>query len=160
MRIEELYRAAWHESGHAIAAYRCQRPIRRIEVDLEGVGMTRCASVRRQARDHFSGRDWRGLVEQEICICLAGPIAEEITHGRNAQSARVDLQHAHEWLSELMVPDDSVLLTFTARARALLMEPRSWRAVGQVARRLIQGRTISGAGVDAICGALQVPRAR
>ena len=154
---QELCASAHHEAGHAVA-YRYGRPVRQIEIDGEGSGLTRCLGLKADARRMFRRRVWQTLVQQEICICLAGPLAEEIAHGRNTESAKIDLQHARRWLGELMVPDDSILTTFATQTRELLIEPETWNAVRTVARRLIQGRKITGPQVDTICHALRVPR--
>jgi Peptidase family M41 len=158
--LSKLYRAAFHEAGHAIAAFHYRRPIRLIRIDREGEGGTYCQALQHGARSSFRRRVWRTLVQQEICICLAGPIAEEIAHGKNAESAEIDLQHAHEWLRELMAPDDGDLVTFASRTRELLTEPQTWNAVHNVARRLMQVRWITGADVNTVCHALKVPRVK
>jgi ATP-dependent Zn protease len=156
--LSKLYSAAFHEAGHALAAYRYRRPIRLIRIDREGEGGTYCQALQHGARSSFRRRVWRTLVQQEICICLAGPIAEEIAHGKNAESAEIDLQHAHEWLRELMVPDNSALVTFATRTRELLIEKQTWIAVRHVAARLLQVRRITGSEVERICHGLEVPR--
>ncbi len=155
--MTELYRAAYHEAGHAVAAFHYHRSIRGVTVDTEGSGGTFCAALHPRARGRFPDAAWRRLVEEEICICLAGPIAEGIAHGAAVESAEIDLKHVQRWMGELEVPN-AALVTFVARARAVLREPRTWNAVRTVARRLIQGRRISGADVDAIFRAHNVPR--
>ena len=107
--MRELYRVAWHEAGHAIAAFHYRRPIRLVTADVEGTGATRCLELKADARSMFRGRVWRQLVQQEIVICLAGPIAEEIEHG-DAESAEIDLQMARKWLAELMMQEDLALV--------------------------------------------------
>jgi ATP-dependent Zn protease len=158
--LSKLYSAAFHEAGHALAAYRYRRPIRLIRIDREGEGSTYCQALQHGARSSFRRRVWRTLVQQEICICLAGPIAEKIAHGKNAESAVIDLQHAHEWLRELMVSDYGALATFATRTRELLIEQQTWIAVRHVAARLLQVRGITGREVNTICDALKVPRVR
>jgi len=156
--IEDLYRAAWHEAGHAIAAYRYGRPIRLVTADTKGEGGTFCHALQPGARSRFRGRVWSELVKQEICICLAGPIAEEIKHGAAEDSVKIDIQMARRWLGEIMVQEALGLAMLTARTRKLLTEPQTWNAVGDVARRLIQGRKIRGTDVNTICHSHQVQR--
>jgi hypothetical protein len=156
--LSNLCRAAFHEAGHAIAAFHYRRPIRLIRVDRHGEGSAYCDALQHGVRNRFRRRVWQTLVQQEICICLAGPIAEEIAHGSDAESSDIDLHHAKDWLRELMVPDDSALVTFASRTRELLTERQTWRAASEIARRLIQTRRIIGADVGTICHALKVPR--
>ncbi len=153
---KELCASAYHEAGHALAAYRYGRPVLKIEIDGEGSGATRCLGLKPDARRMFRRRVWRELVQQEILIALAGPLAEEIKYGKNAESAKIDWQHAHRWLAELDM--QNALATFATQTRELLTEPATWNAVRTVARRLIQGRKITGPEVEAICRAQGVSR--
>ncbi len=158
--MRELSRTAWHESGHAVAAFVFARRISRVTANLDGNGGVSCDFLRPEARTHFRRRIWRQLVEEEIVICLAGPLTEEIAAaGADDDSGSIDLQHVRGWMRELnMEPEDSALAPFAARTITLLTEPRTWRAVGQLARRLIRARKISGAEVERLCRALDVPR--
>ncbi len=95
---------------------------------------------------------------QEIMINLAGMVCEGLKHGTaDLDAAGVDLRTIHRWLRELEM-QNSAVLTFAEQTRGILTDQRTWAAVERIAKRLLQARQITGADVERICHALEVPR--
>jgi hypothetical protein len=179
---------AHHEAGHAAMIYPFWYPIREsgITIDLSTPGIGNVASGRSDAfvkeerdfmrsRGHAALRAWQQRVGQEIIINIAGPMAEfrYLNGGRSpagtlsSSSADVsgDIERVH-YLIELQDPlawpsqDPYEMSLYCGWTRKLLREPRTWRAIRELAARLIQSGFVSGEDAEALFAAHKVPRAK
>jgi hypothetical protein len=156
MRQVEI--AAFHEAGHALAAWHFHRPIRRVEVDAAGGGGVYCRMLKAASRPKYERRDWEDVVGQEVTICVAGPLAEHIAYRADWKNAgSIDLQTAVEWLDQLR-HGGGRMGEFIERAQEILYQPRAQDAIGEMSRRLVRVRAIDGADVERIFRAHRVPR--
>ncbi len=151
----EFWKAAIHEAGHGVMAYCFGRTIRRIRIHADGTGGVHCAALKENSRAKFPEGVWRRLVQEEIMICLGGPLAEQKFDGSfSRESASVDLERANLWLKEL--DSRAEIRQFADRTVAHLR--RHWPAVPILAGRLLRARQMNGAEVEAICRRAKVPR--
>jgi hypothetical protein len=121
----------------------------------------RCQTLKPSARDLFPAETFQRHVEEEIMIALGGMAAEtRLKIPFDAEACSVDVQNARRWLAKLGQADEVSYRSFVRRTGQLLREPRTWRAVRTVARRLVHRGMMSGAAVDAICQELEVPRSK
>jgi hypothetical protein len=149
----KLYRAAYHEAGHCVAALRFALPLLEVVIHPDGTGCTKYArrlgvgEVERWAVSAFAG------IEAEVDRFGNAPI-EEDQHAIARALAALGL----DW-------GEPRLDGFRERARALVREER--RAIGTVAAALLRRRHMSGDEVGVIlspsgrrrrCGSRDVSR--
>jgi hypothetical protein len=152
-------RAAFHEAGHAAAAFIFRRPIYRIRINDGGSSFVSCSELAPAARDLFPYSVWRELARQEIAITLAGPIAERLCSGKSDPRAwRGDLATATQWKQALNVSAGTPLPV--SAVQRMLSEVRTWRAVRELAQCLAETRHMSGCDASAVCSFHGVPRIR
>jgi len=141
----KLYRAAYHEAGHCIAALRFALPLLEVVIHPDGTGCTKYArrlgvgEVERWAVSAFAG------IEAEVDRFGNAPI-EEDQHAIARALAALGL----DW-------GEPRLDGFRERARALVREER--RAIGTVAAALLRRRHMSGDEVGVILSAVRPPQA-
>jgi len=105
MKRKELEKTAYHEAGHAVAAFEMKRSFRHvtIEPDEESLGHIMFTKFRDSFRpDIDSYSKIRNPLEKAIITALAGPIAEQIFSGRkNLIGAGGDFHNASEYADYL-----------------------------------------------------------
>lgn len=146
LRQEDVEGAAYHEAGHAVAAWALGRPVPELSMvpDEETVGTCSYAV--------WAGDEEEGGGEEEAAVSLAGAVAEEIAIGEyNEEIAEDDLLHAIGIAAELHDDDearDAWLDRAQERAEAVLR--RDWAAVEAVAEALLARRVLSSAEAERI----------
>ena len=147
--MNEIERAAVHESAHATMAFRFGRRIRHVQVADDGTGATHCQMLRRVARWWLPASAWRKRVAEEAVISLSGPLAERKFCGcLSRQASTVDFKNASQWLKKLGRNREQTAIEITYK---LLDSPRTWRAVETIAAALIEHGHLTGAQVEAVC---------
>ncbi len=142
---------AYHEAGHAVAAYELRLPFRYVTIIPDEEKMTLGHIIYRGFGPDFhpeydtSPRIRRKLDRAIICS-LAGDAAEFIHRGRhNVRGAQGDLDSAVSYILYLTgsAEDASRYLTdLSARARDLLGAPTTWVGVAALAMELIEQKHI------------------
>lgn len=156
----QLRRTAYHEAGHAVAAFHFGYPFERVwlnplaehEATAAGelLGMpSRFDPLRDTEENRLCGK-------QEICIDLAGPVANAMFTGRvDRKRGGTDLTYAFG-LCRLMFPDESwnevhaLLILLLAFTISLFSGPRVWSAVSEIAELLVSNYELSFAEVREI----------
>ena len=153
-RPSKLERTAYHEAGHAVAAYDQRRRISRVSIipDFEEGTLGHCSYSQFWKDFHPDINDdskTRGHIETAIICCLSGHTAEARLSGRNnwvgssqdrsaalglalyiAPGGGKELQHYYNWMWE--------------RTKGLLAKPFYWDAIEALAAELLQRRDIGG----------------
>jgi hypothetical protein len=141
---------AYHEAGHAIAAWR--RHLRLLEITIEPTriysGRVRYAKVFRKHELETSNLDRLQIkVEDFALMCLAGPAAQEKYDPRSIRLAwHGDHEEAQEILSNYTGSDNEEYLRtyyklIDLRARDFVA--CNWGTIEMLARELLSRRTMS-----------------
>lgn len=140
-----LRATAYHEAGHAVAAYMAGRRFTQVSIVPDSWSLGRCtfAALRLFPLNGTGDRRGRARIEREIMIFCGGSVAEAL-HMKRPHSwrwANYDLLKAME-LAEWVTHDPDEARAFTTwllkRSEALLRE-RAWRrAVTAVASDLLR----------------------
>ena len=153
----ELRATAYHEAGHAVAAFVLRRPIRTASIEPAEGSLGRV--------EHHPPGKWfqpdagvdtrtRNLVKRHIVGHLAGPLAEErFTGSHNETGATSDHHHAVDLASYLVDDDERLQILvddLSSRAAELLARTDVWRAVEAVAEELVRDRLLAGREVRAV----------
>ena len=143
-------RTAYHEAGHAVAAYLMHRRFKHITIVPEGdvLGRVKFSLPNSFRPDHLdTDRRNEKRIETEIIIELAGLVSEGILAGRrNWRGARGDLDSAVNLASyryfdpELIGKYIEWLLVLT---RHMIEAPRNWPMVQAVAKELLAQKRVS-----------------
>lgn len=142
---------AYHEAGHAVAAFKQGIGIRRISIMAEAGrdGFVHHAPVMGRYRpDWDNSPQVRVRGERVIRICLAGPAAQRKFNPRTYRHwhAQGDFEQAAVMMSYLAAPGEHE----RAYMRLLKIETRrlvehNWKLIGALANELIRRRKMSGA---------------
>lgn len=159
-RLTQAELAAHHEAAHGVVAYFCRRELRRIRINGHGFGFTDCTELAPAARSVLSDGAWRQCAQEEVYICLAGPVAEQRLAGRaDFEAGKIDIQTAQRWLRLLEEPDSTYAASVSV-TRSLIGEQHIWTAVCELAAHLVENRFASGRDVHRLCEFHEVPRVR
>lgn len=152
----ELECTAYHEAGHAVAAWRLGRRFGRVTIkpDLLTLGQCRILKDPRfTLQDHREPAFWK-LVEDRIVISLAGPIAEAKFRGRpNRAAAEGDMQIVEKLLWNRTMDASQhkrCLAWLKVVAGELLDDCWNWAMVEVLAKNLLVRQTLSGREVVAL----------
>lgn len=136
-RATEAQITAYHEAGHAVAAFVLQRRFTLISIIPELlVGAAGYITFDPPHLDLDAGD--RQLVEHEIMLRLAGLAAEEAKFAHNPWQSRVgDLPQARSMIAFLYddTPPDLLLIRLYNQTKELLHT--NWQAVDTVAQELL-----------------------
>ena len=157
-RTKALESAAYHEAGHAVAAWHCGVRTKSLSIVPES------DSAGRHVRHPYFG----GLkleidsspraqrrVENMALVCCAGPAAQRRFDPKRFRSyhAQGDWYEAMNLLSYLTNDDEVLMAHFKLielRARKLIALPSVWSLIEAVARALLERRHLTGKEVRAI----------
>jgi ATP-dependent Zn protease len=145
----ELERAAYHEAGHAVAAYALGRRFTRVTLEVGGGSLGRCGYAERRnfdpdLPDMYTGPQIGAVVEHQIMGYLAGPIAEGIlvnekswreTGGAADVPRAVDL--AMYLLGDIKRAEDYMKRMWD-ETEELIRRPENWAAVQAMAEELLE----------------------
>ena len=133
---DSLFRTAYHEAGHAVAAIVEKRYLRLVTIvpTKDSVGL--CSTSGLQSQRRF---------ESEIIVSLAGPIAEKHFCGNNLANSEHDHKMTLELASHLVDSEEELnayLNLLKIRIEGLVH--RHYRQIAALASALITERTIQG----------------
>lgn len=155
MKYSQLKATAYHEAGHAVAAWRLIIALSHKGVTIvpdqeegsDGSVFHRKIVGKDVEYDH-SGRNVL-KTERLVQVSLAGEVAQRRYNSRSLRSyhSESDRQKAMDVLSYLATSDSEVeawLKLLYIRTENMLSNPDIWRAVEQLAAELMQKQTICG----------------
>jgi hypothetical protein len=148
-RPSRIERTAYHEAGHAVAAYLRRLRFTNISIIPDRGTLGRCefseAPVIIDLKTHSIARA-RRRIETLIIVSLAGIVAEHLLTGRhNWRGAQADLQDAARYAAYVTGSDDELgayLRWLSEHTKMLLSAPPCWLAVRQLAAVLIEDRRL------------------
>jgi hypothetical protein len=156
----QLAATAYHEAGHAAAAWLLNIRLRKVTIvpegDALGYVLRRGIAFPKRVRETLecgaiSDRDkaWAQFIaERHAVICLAGNEAQKRFNPRSVRRAhsQSDCDSALNGLLYMEGPDTMHLYwrILTIRAKCLLNRPGIWDAVKALAEALMQQKTMSG----------------
>jgi len=148
-RPSRIERTAYHEAGHAVAAYLRRLRFTNISIVPYRGTLGRCefseAPVIVDLNAHSIERA-RRRIETLIIVSLAGGVAECLLTGRhNWRGARADLHDATHYASFVTGSDDELgayVRWLWEHTRMLLNAPPCWLAVRQLAVVLVEDRRV------------------
>lgn len=157
--VHALLRLAHHEAGHAVAMYRLGFGVRSITLEGTDPNATGECCPRRVPHlgDHETAAG-RAEIEQYLVALHAGNAAERhLDPDRVVRNSLIDHAHVHRML-QWMEDDTAVEFAWCSflwqRAYAYITDPRQWRFVQKVARRLLDGpRTLAAEPVNRLLDA-------
>jgi hypothetical protein len=152
--LTRLRSTAYHEAGHAVAAYwhRIRLDSITIEPDGDCQGHTRIGTplAKHWLDAGHTGSRGRKRMEAYALLVIAGPAAQRRYRPRSVRSwhGRQDFKNADDLVSYFVGSDaerDAYLHRMSVRANAFVALPDVWRAIGTVADRLIRERRLGRA---------------
>jgi hypothetical protein len=148
----KLERTAYHEAGHAVAAYVLHRALGHVSIEPERGSLGHMKTRRFEESfqpDAEVKRGTRERLEKEIMVCLAGPIAERRFVGRLRQDTIVgasrdfnDAARCADCLCGNSEETDAYLAWLSVRATNLIKLAWHWRAIQTLAEALLEHRRI------------------
>jgi hypothetical protein len=148
---------AYHEAGHAIAAWKLESRVFRVTLEPDEDSLGKTFHSNPLTRVDFDDIEFGPIAprcqrraENVMIISLAGPAAQ---HKYNPRSVRLyhggsDRENVYEILSHLCEITSDIFPTYyhlmDLQARALVRNPVNWRAIEILAQELLQRRTIPG----------------
>ncbi len=140
---------AYHEAGHAVAAYVVGRRVREISIVADGDMLGHVAYWPWPDSfhpDYETDGKTRRMVESGIITSLAGPVAEALFRGRhNWRGANSDTRQAVDLASYMCggAEETGAYIGWLFwRARTILSLPEHWAAVQALAGDLLEQRRI------------------
>jgi hypothetical protein len=144
---------AYHEAGHAIAAYRFGMRLREITIEPEqgsqgSITGEFTAGITRDIEGEVTA-ETRLHCEQYAIHALAGTEAQRKFNARSLRShhGHSDYHNAVDVLSRLCSSPEHEQKYYDAiqeRTRAFVHDPVNWRAIDALAKELMRKRTIKG----------------
>jgi hypothetical protein len=162
MTSKRLEATAYHEAGHAIAAWRLDARVFRvtIEPDEDSLGATHHSNPMKKA--DFEGIEWgftsaraQRRAENSMLISLAGTAAQRRHNPRGVRvpHGKSDREQVYEILSRLCGPSPEMFRAYyrlmDLQARAFVRTPVNWQAIEILANELLRVRTLSGKSLRA-----------
>jgi hypothetical protein len=152
-KITKLESTAFHEAGHAAAAFHLGKAVQSVSIvpDKEDGSLGHCQG--NGYPDWFSpdtvidGRA-RAFAERETIFLFAGPAAEARVRGRhNHLWAGTDHHNAYHLASHFCGGNEETsayLAWLAARAKNLIHDPFIWSGVESLAKALLTHQTMTG----------------
>lgn len=151
---KQLRGTAYHEAGHAVAAFTQRVGIRRVTIvpEADTLGhMLRRKFSKSFRPDLRMTPHVRERIEAAVICLMAGGLAEAKAMGRrNHVGAQGDRQQAVDLASYVCFPPDELeayLSWLHIRTRGLLDNARTWQAVELLAGELLAKQSLSGRAV-------------
>lgn len=148
-RRSRLEGTAYHEAGHAVAAYLRNRRFTSVSIVAERETLGQCVFGNKPGvieLDAESYRRTRDRIETLIIVALAGVLAECVLTGRhNWRGAHADLHDASDYASYVTGDEQELnayLRWLWERTRNLLSARPHWAAVKALAAELLTSRRI------------------
>jgi ATP-dependent Zn protease len=157
--LQGLRATAYHEAGHAVAAWHVHLRFRRISIVPNGaegtLGKVVLAGLRVTESDLYDmAPRTRDLFERRIIVSLAGEEAERLVSGRiSRHSGSRDREHVAELLFQMIASDEeasSYLKWLSARTRTLIRAEQNRPLLDALANALLERRTLTGTTVRAL----------
>jgi len=147
-KTTRLERTAYHEAGHAVAAFELRRAFRHISIEPreESLGHVLYAQWSKHFQpDQDSSARTRNEVERAVICAFAGYVAETRFSGRhNRKGAHEDMRHAEELAS--FMHEGEVLDRYQdylmAKTEQMITQPLLWAAVKALAEALLREKRI------------------
>jgi hypothetical protein len=148
-RQSRLQATAYHEAGHAVAAYLRNRRFTSVSIVAEHETLGQCVFGNQPGvieLDAESYRRTRDRIETLIMVALAGVLAEcQLTGRHNWRGAHADLHDATDYASYVTGDEQELnayLRWLWERTRNLLSARPHWAAVKALAAELLASRRI------------------
>jgi hypothetical protein len=153
--MREIEATAYHEAGHAVAAFHLGRPISRVTITPDGnvLGSVRHYPIRGKWLQPDVVIDTRTekFLEASITVLLAGPSAERKARGRwNHTGASSDRERAGDLAFRLVGSEKQLQRYWAWReqiASDLWENAYVWEQVQRLAAELLKRKTMSGRAV-------------
>ena len=169
MTIEERWRIAYHEAGHAVIARVLRCSFTAVSIELEDGGCVWMRSQFRRMRPDIAPTtaQLRDAFEREYMACCAGRLAQERYMGRRAEGFEYehDAKSAEEMLqrvSSRLAERKAYHRYLIERTRSELHFPLHWNAVHALAHALVQRGALTARAaipiIDAAIMADEAPR--
>jgi hypothetical protein len=144
-------RTAYHEAGHAVAAFALRRAVKHLSIVSDTESNGRVVNHKLPDTFHPDYEDdarTRAFIEREIMIFLAGGVALQKFQGHRRRLGDCQDQRGAVDLANHVCGDPDESLAFIAwlreRTRLLLNQPWHWRAVEDIARTLVEHKELTG----------------
>jgi ATP-dependent Zn protease len=148
---------AYHEAGHAVAAFFLGLRIGRKRVTVipdkvkQTLGATHVLSQLRERPDVSVSTRTHVQIENRAVVCMAGDIAEKKFRPGRHYGGQTDLKHAFNLLESISRSDEIT----EARLNVAILEARSlvelrWREITAVANALVERKTLTAEQVSEV----------
>jgi hypothetical protein len=149
--------AAFHEAGHAFAAWKFQFRVKRMSIvpkgDCAGYVVSKSGLHLRSLEFTNPSGARIGRLHERIVSLLAGRAAQRRYCARSVRShhAQSDLDNVYMLLSRLHTADEipHVFRYLEAKAKNLVEPPLHWFVIEHLASQLLKHRTMTGPEVEA-----------
>jgi hypothetical protein len=144
MKRKQIEKTAYHEAGHAVAAFYMKRAFRYVTIEPEEDSLGHI--MLKKFRDSFnpeidSDRKIRKPLEKAIITSFAGPIAEQIFSGRkNIIGAKSDLRDALDYACYLcgsLEETEAYVNWLWIKTKNMIRQPAKWCSVEGLAKELL-----------------------
>lgn len=152
-RLKKLERTAYHEAGHAVAAYCLKRSFNYVSIlgDADSLGKVETRHMRNFDLDGDLSQRTEHLVRREIVLKLAGPLAVELAAGKTGHwdgflGGAYDIPAAFELAQSVagsVEESDGFIHWLWEYTRNLLALPFNWAAVEALAATLLRDGRVS-----------------
>lgn len=148
--LKDLERLAYHEAGHAVAAYLMNLRFKTVSIISKETGFERCHFTK-WPKNYYQERNRspksRNLIEKEVTTVVAGHLSERMLAGETEPiGEHHDVTMAQKLLDSLCgstEETDAYLRWQWVRTKNMLRLPLNWMMVEALATALIERRELS-----------------